>query len=257
MEGTGPTPERASATERAKAAPEGTGRPDVGPEPAPVGGDRDRSLRRAILVRLRRGGAATPDQLARGLGMSRTGVLGQLRRLEAGGLVQHETERHGVGRPRHRYDLTERAQALFPAAYDGLARGLLAAIRRVGDDDLVERVFEARRLEIAERATSHLEERLNGDRSTEARTRELAVFQDTHGYLADTVTGPDGRIRLRQHNCAIHDIAAAEPAACEAELRLFRELLGEDVVRESHIASGDRACVYRVGDRTGAETEEA
>jgi predicted ArsR family transcriptional regulator len=188
--------------------------------------------------------------------MSRTGVLGQLRRLEAGSLVQHEPERHGVGRPRHRYDLTERAQALFPAAYDGLARGLLAAIRRVGDDELVEQIFEARRQEIAERATSHLAERLNGDRSTEARTRELAVFQDAHGYLADTVTGSDGRIRLRQHNCAIHDIASDEPAACEAELRLFRELLGEDVVRESHIASGDRACVYRVGDRQDAATEE-
>ncbi len=226
--------------------------PGVAPErvsPAdPAAPETERSLRRAILVRLRQSGPATPDQLAGALGASRTGVLGQLRRLEAAGLVRHRPERHGVGRPRHRYDLTEQAQALFPASYDGLARGLLAAIRRVGDEDLVRQIFEARRREIADRASRHLDERLNGDRSTEAKARELAVFQDAHGYLADTVTGPDGRIRIRQHNCAIHDVAADEPAACEAELRLFRELLGDDVVRESHIASGDRACVYRIGD---------
>lgn len=235
--------------------------PGVAPDGAPpadlAAPETEPSLRRAILVRLRQSGPATPDQIAAALGASRTGVLGQLRRLEAAGLVQHQPERHGVGRPRHRYDLTEQAQALFPAAYDGLARGLLAAIRRVGDDDLVRQIFEARRRDMAERASRHLDERLNGDRSMEAKARELAVFQDAHGYLADTVTGPDGQVRIRQHNCAIHDVAADEPAACEAELQLFRELLGDEVVRESHIASGDRACVYRVGDPPAEPAEPA
>lgn len=226
--------------------------------PRPNGSDGQAgSLRHAILVRLRQAGPATPDALASDLGASRTGVLGQLRHLEEAGLVGHEPERHGVGRPRHRYDLTDEAQALFPSAYDGLARGLLAAIRLVGGDDLVEDVFEVRRREIAERASRHLDDRLNGDRSPGARARELAVFQDAHGYLADSITGPDGAVRVRQHNCAIHDVAAAEPAACEAELRLFREVLGADVVRESHIASGDRACVYRIGDGNGAAEDDA
>ena len=72
-------------------------------------------------------------------------MLQQLRALEAANLVRRETVRHGVGRPRHVYDVTEHAQDLFPAAYDGLATGLLAAIRSVGGEGLVDEVFEARR----------------------------------------------------------------------------------------------------------------
>ena len=99
---------------------------------------------------LRRAGATSPEQLATRLGASRTGVLQQLRSLEAAGLVDRRTLRHGVGRPRHLYDVTPDAQAPFPSNYDGLAAGLLAAIGAVGGDDLVEEVFDARRQLIAQ-----------------------------------------------------------------------------------------------------------
>jgi len=103
------------------------------------------ALRREILVRLRRDGAASPDQLAGAIGASRTGVLQQLRALEATGFVSRQTVRHGVGRPRHLYDITDEAQELFPANYGALAAGLLTAINAVGGEALVEQVFIARR----------------------------------------------------------------------------------------------------------------
>src|SRR6478736_6128693 len=126
------------------------------------------SLRRDILVELRRSGATSPEQLATRLGASRTGVLQQLRSLQASGLVDRRTVRHGVGRPRHLYDVTPDAQVAFPSNYDGLAAGLLAAIGMVGGDDL------------------------------------------------------------------------------------FDEVFGADVVRESHIASGDRSCTYRISESAEA-----
>ena len=79
---------------------------------------------------------------------------------------------------------------------------------------------------------------------------ELAVLQDEQGYLAEIDLGTDGVIRLIERNCAIHRIAADSAAACRAELELFRELLGTDVVRETHIAAGDRCCTYRIGSPT-------
>ena len=78
------------------------------------------------------------------------------------------------------------------------------------------------------------------------RVRELAVLQADQGYLADAILEPDGTIRLREHNCAIFHVAEGTPAACQAELALFSEVLGADVVREQHIASGDRCCSYRI-----------
>ena len=208
------------------------------------------ALRRELLVRLRRDGLSSPDHLATALGASRTGVLQQLRALEAGNLVRRETVRHGVGRPRHVYDVTEHAQDLFPAAYDGLATGLLAAIRSVGGEALVDEVFEARRQMAAERVRERLAERLPAGASVVDRARELAVIQDEQGYLAEAVLGSDGVIRVIEHNCAIHHVATGAEAACRAELELFREVLGTDVERETHIVGGDRCCTYRVGGPT-------
>jgi len=204
------------------------------------------SLRRAILMQLRQAGPSSPDALAAALGASRTGILQQLHALEAAGLVSHAAEKHGVGRPRHVYDVTADAQGLFPTDYGGFASGLVKAIESVGGDDLVEQVFAARRRQIGDRIRRRMAERIADDASLEERVRTLAVLQDEAGYLAEAVVDADGSLRLREHNCAIDKIARRTSAPCEAELALFQELLGPDVVRETHIASGDRCCTYLV-----------
>jgi predicted ArsR family transcriptional regulator len=203
-------------------------------------------MRRAILVRLRHDGPSTPDQLASKLGASRTGVLQQLRALEATRLVARQSVRHGVGRPRHLYDVTPDAQDLFPSNYDALAVGLLQAIVAVGGSDLIEEVFAARRRQIVDRIRERLVQRVPKKSSLAARVRELSVIQDEQGYLCETLLAPDGTIRLREHNCAIYNVASTNRTACAAELELFREVLGADVVRETHIASGDRSCTYKI-----------
>jgi predicted ArsR family transcriptional regulator len=210
------------------------------------------SLRRDILVELRRDGPSSPEHLAVSLGASRTGILQQLRSLEVAGLVERRTVRHGVGRPRHLYDVTPDAQIVFPSNYDAFAAGLLAAVGTVGGDELVARVFAVRRQLIAEQVKTRLEERLPANATLEAKVRELAVIQDEQGYLSNATVDDDGTIRLRQCNCAIFGIATTSTSPCEAELDLFRDVLGADVVRETHIASGDRSCTYRITDTGGS-----
>jgi len=221
----------------------GNGRASRAAEPAHHGAS---TLRHDILVALRRSGATSPEHLANALGASRTGVLQQLRSLQTAGLVDRRTVRHGVGRPRHFYDVTPDAQVAFPSNYDGLAAGLLAAIGVVGGDELVAQVFDARRRLIAEQVKERLAERLPADAPLAAKVDELAVIQDEQGYLSSVFIGADGAFRLRQCNCAIFGIAALSSSPCEAELAMFSEVLGADVVRESHIASGDRNCTFRI-----------
>ena len=204
------------------------------------------SIRHEILVQLRREGASSPEQLALLLGASRTGILQQLRGLESAGLVSRRTVRHGVGRPRHVYDVTPDAQVAFPSNYDALAAGLLAAIGAVGGQDLVDEVFDARRRIIATQVKTRIAERLPPDAPLAARVRELAVIPDEQGYLSNATVEDDGTIRLRQCNCAIFGVAAQSSSPCEAELSLYSEVLGAEVIRETHIASGDRSCTYRI-----------
>jgi predicted ArsR family transcriptional regulator len=203
-------------------------------------------LRREILTALRQGGPASPDELAARLGASRTGVLQQLRALGSANLVDRQTVRHGVGRPRHLYDITPDAQDLFPTNYDGLAAGLLAAVGAVGGESLIEEVFQARRRQLSERIRARFSTRLEPDAPLADRVRELAVLQDEQGYLCRAEVDGDGVVRLREHNCAIYHVAMGLTAACEAELQLFQDVLVADVVRESHIAEGDRCCSYRI-----------
>lgn len=204
------------------------------------------TLRRDILLHLRQAGPSSPDALAAALGASRTGILQQLHALEGAGLVSHAAEKHGVGRPRHMYDVTPDAQGLFPTDYGGFASGLVKAIEAVGGEDLVEQVFVARRRQIGDRIRRRMGAELADDASLVDRVRTLAELQDEAGYLAEAVVSDDGAIRLREHNCAIDRIARRTDAPCDAELELFRELLGPGVERESHIASGDRCCSYVV-----------
>lgn len=238
----------------ASSAPDATSTPSVPPERGPValvdGVGGSSTLRRDLLLRLRHDGPSAPEDLAAGLGASRTGVLQQLHALEAAGLVSRRSIRHGVGRPRHVYDVTDAAQDLFPTNYDGLASGLLAAIRAIGGEALIDDVFEERRRRTSDRVRERLADRLPIDAPLVDRARELAVIQDEQGYFAEAMIGADGVIRLVERNCAIHHVAADNAAACQAELDLFREVLGAEVQRETHIAAGDRCCTYRIGGAT-------
>ncbi|HLA17400.1 MAG TPA: hypothetical protein VJZ72_10920 [Candidatus Limnocylindrales bacterium] len=204
------------------------------------------ALRHAILLHLRQSGPSAPDEVAMGLSASRTGVTAQLHALETAGLVSHVPVRHGVGRPRHLYDLTADAQALFPTNYDGLATSLLAALEELGGPALIEDVFRARHRQMADSMSRQVAERVPAHAPLAARVQALAAIQDELGYLAETSHGPDGEMRLHERNCAIHDVARTVPAACQAELDLFRAVLGVRVERETHIASGDRCCTYRI-----------
>ena len=223
-------------------------RPAIEPSLAPDGNGAASAswLRQAILLRLRQAGPASPDELAAAVGASRTGVLQQLRTLEGAHLVRHDSERHGVGRPRHRYDVTAEAQRLFQSNYSALASGLLQAIQSVGGEALLGRVLAEHRVRVGDRVRRLMADRLPANATLIDRVRQLAVIQDEQGYLSDIQLGPDGTIRLYERNCAVLQVASGHPAVCAAELDLFCEVLGSEVTRESHIATGDRCCSYRV-----------
>ncbi|MBP1704425.1 MAG: transcriptional regulator [Chloroflexi bacterium] len=204
----------------------------------------------AILGLLCESGAVSPETVAGRLGLSRTGALLRLRDLADRGLVQRHAVRHGVGRPRHLYDVTPAGHARLPAAYDGLASTLLESIGAVGGEALVRSVLEARRRILAGRLGAHLVERLGPDAPLEARVRELAILQDEAGYLCRAGLATDGVIELREHHCAILGVIDGSDAVCRAEAELFAEVLDARVTRISHIPSGDRACAFRFEPRS-------
>ncbi len=197
--------------------------------------------RSAIIDLLKVNGAMSVERLAVELEVSKVCVRRHLSLLESDGLVAFEEERRERGRPRFVYRLTEKAARLFPQIYDEFAKETLAAIRRNFGDEAMRRVLRSR----ADELIARLEEGLSG-RGFDERVRGLAREIDAKGYLAEARRMKDGSYRLRQRNCPIENVAVAYPQVCEEELRIYREVLGCDVVCECRIADGARKCDFRI-----------
>lgn len=197
--------------------------------------------RSAILDLLKINGAMSVEQLAQSLEVSKVCVRRHLGLLESDGIVSFEQEKHERGRPRFIYRLTEKARCLFPHLYDEFAKEVLVHLQRQFGDEALLKVLSAR----ADDLIAQLKEQL-AELSFDERVRELAKVVNAKGYLAETRKMKDGSYRLRQRNCPTENVAIAYPHVCEEEIRVYREALGCEVIRECRIADGAQQCEYRI-----------
>jgi predicted ArsR family transcriptional regulator len=200
-----------------------------------------------LLSVLQRDGPLSAEALAARMGLSRTAVARQLRTLGRGGLVVRGAMRHGVGRPRHLYDVTPDVQTAAPEGYERLVVAFLEATLEVGGTDLVARIFEARRRADVAELRAMLDAAGLRSAPLAERVRGLAAIADERGYLADV--SEERGLRLVHHGCPVLELARKSPMVCDSELRVVGQVLGALVERESNIASGARACVYRIRAR--------
>jgi predicted ArsR family transcriptional regulator len=204
--------------------------------PGSVRGD----TRSRILVLLRRHGRRTAPELAAQLSLSAVGVRRHLTTLERDGLVEATVDKPRRGRPAAVYRLSDAGLETFPRRYDELAR---QALEFLGADDAARlREFLAWRNDLL---ATRLEERVEGTTPAE-RAATLADALTEQGYMAEVESGPDGGLRLCQHNCTVEHIATEHPGLCASETELFERLLGTAVTREATIVNGAVRCVTSI-----------
>ncbi len=207
------------------------------------------STRREILMTLKKQGGMTADELSEVLGITAMGVRRHLMTLERDGLVQYKPVQRGVGRPSYVYSLTELADDLFPKNYEQFATELLNILRITDGEEKIEELF-AKRMERLEAAYAPY----LANKDLPEQIAELTRIQNANGYLAEWEHVEDGTYVFVEHNCAIAKIANTCNFACDYELELLKKLLDADeIVRESHMGSGDISCRYRiVGNRAAS-----
>ncbi len=83
----------------------------------------------------------TINDLAEAVEINPISVRHHIARLEAEGLVTSEEERHGVGRPRRLYFLTEGGLEHFPSRYMKLTIRLLEQLKGSMPDSMVRQLF--------------------------------------------------------------------------------------------------------------------
>ena len=198
-----------------------------------------------ILDLLKNEGPQEAPALAESLGVTPMAVRQHLYELEEDGIVEAVPSPRPKGRPGKVWHLTEKSAEFFPDSHADFAVGLIHSIRDAFGEEGMDKLLDLRaeeqvagyRAEIGESGT--LKERLN--KLADLRTRE--------GYMADVLPGdePD-QFLLVENNCPVCEAARECSGICERELKVFEELMGEDVAiyRTDHITKGARRCAYVV-----------
>ncbi len=187
--------------------------------------------------------------MARRLRLTAMAVRQHLYELQRQKLVTAEERPVPLGRPAKFWQLTRKADRLFPDAYAELSVALIDALADAFGDAGLRRVVETR---CARQQEGYLR-RIPRSLSLKEKLHKLARIRTEEGYMADVKPTGKGAFLLVENHCPICAAATACKGFCVAELDLFRAVLGPQVVieRAEHIVSGDRRCAYRITPNPG------
>ncbi len=198
-------------------------------------------------------GPVSAAALASRLGVTPAAVRRHLEALTDDGLIEARSARATGrrGRPARVYVATERGQAQAPGLYDELAVSALEYLAEQLGEPAVRAFAEHRFGDLAARYRP-LVEAAGPDPRERARALARALSEDGFAASARTVAvsplarpggaSPVGGVQLCQGHCPVHAVAARFPQLCEAETRVFSELLGVHVQRLATIAHGEHVC---------------
>lgn len=206
---------------------------------APLAGLGLGDTQQAVVLALKRLGAATQAEVAREVPFAPATLREHLQSLVARGLVQRRGSRHAnPGRPQVVYALTERANALFPSRSGEVLRELIAHLLDTGHGALLEAFFEQR---VAARRPAALARvrQLTGV----ARAQEVARILTEEGFMA-LVGGSATQPTLRLCHCPLRDVVSITRIPCRFEQQLIAELLERPLDRLEYLPDGDPSCSY-------------
>lgn len=200
--------------------------------------------RQEILRLLKQQGPRDSGTLAGQLGISAMAVRQHLYALRSKGLVVYQEERRAIGRPVKMWRLTPAAGSLFPDAHAGLTVNLLNAAEQTFGEEGVQRLISR----CAAQQIKTYRSRIPARDGLKNRLQALTTLRNEEGFMAEAQPQPDGSFLLIQNHCPISAAAKVCRKLCDAELEVFRAILGEDVAieRAEHMVNGARRCVYRI-----------
>jgi predicted ArsR family transcriptional regulator len=204
-----------------------------------------------LLYTLKSRGPLATGALARTLGITIVGVRQHLAKLQAEGLVAFDDQAGEVGRPKRVWRLSAKGHGRFPDTHGDLAVNLIGGIRSVFGEAGLDRLIEARQGS----AVAAYRKALEPCSGIEDRIRTVARLRTEEGYMAEFEAQPDGSFLLIENHCPICSAAKTCQGFCRSELELFRAAFGAgtSVMRQEHLLSDGRRCVYRVRRLEGTD----
>ena len=203
-----------------------------------------KSTRDKVLHTLSANPRSTIIEIAEAVGINAISVRHHLTSLQANGLINTEEERHGVGRPRLVYFLTEDGQENFPKRYFRLTNHLLEQMKKILSDEEVKLIFK----NMANDLTSDIAANIS-DLELEERLDLLKKVMGKEGYDIHWVK-TDNEYEINEVACPFYQIGKIHPEICLFDRTLIANTLGLPENNIIRIKRGENLCAFKIENTT-------
>ncbi|MEN6293064.1 MAG: winged helix-turn-helix transcriptional regulator [Methanobacterium sp.] len=197
-----------------------------------------KSTREKILDTLHENPKATISELAESVGINNISVRHHLTNLQAEGLIDAEEERHGIGRPRLIYFLTEQGLERFPTRYYRLANRLLEQLKDTVPESAIAAIFEQIANDISAKIPKNSDQ-LNMEQKLDLITTLLAE----EGFFVRWEKKGDEYL-IHESNCPYYQVVQSHPEVCSLDQTLISKVFKLPAEKINCVLHGDKNCTY-------------
>jgi predicted ArsR family transcriptional regulator len=206
-----------------------------------------KSTRDRILQTLLSHPRSTINFLAESVGINSISVRHHLSSLQAEGLLNAEEERHGVGRPRLVYFLTEKGLERFPTSYLRLTTRLLTELKETLPQSTVNHLFAKMATDLAENYSTQVE-----DLTMEERLDLIKEVLAGEGFTVEWEKH-GSNYHINEITCPYYHVGQSHPEVCTVDQTLISSVLSIPAEKINCVLRGDTHCTYVVSAPAPAE----
>jgi DeoR family transcriptional regulator, suf operon transcriptional repressor len=199
-----------------------------------------KSTRDRILQTMLRHPRSTINELAEAVGINPISVRHHLTNLQVERLVAAEEERHGVGRPRLVYFLTEDGLEKFPTRYLRLTTRILTQMKGKFPQPMVSEMFR----EVATTMADEHSAELKG-LNVEERLDVMKDLLAEEGFVVEWEK-KGAEYLIHEITCPYLQVGQSHPEVCTVDQTLISRMLAVPANKIQCILSGAAHCTYVV-----------
>jgi DeoR family suf operon transcriptional repressor len=207
-----------------------------------------KSTRDRILQTLSKRPGSTITDLAEVVGINPISVRHHLTNLQIEGLIDAAEERHGVGRPRLIYSLTEEGLERFPTRYLRLTSRLLNQLKTSLPQPMISKLFSEMAVTLADDYSEQMR-----DLSMEERLDVIRELLSEEGFTVEWEKSGDN-YRIHEITCPYLQIGQDHPEVCTVDQTIISRMLAVPAEKVQCILSGDAHCTYIVQPLNSEQT---
>ncbi len=201
-----------------------------------------KSTRERILQTLLNHPHSTIIDLAAAVDINAISVRHHLTSLQADGLVAAEEERHGVGRPRLVYSLTEKGLERFPTRYLRLTNRLLDQMKEALPPAAINNMFTQMAADIAADYAEQIKLL-----SVEEKLEFIKTLLAQEGFSVEWERQGDDYL-IHEISCPYYHVGQSHPEVCTVDQTLISEVLSIPAQKINCILRGDTHCTYVISE---------